>query len=76
MFFSYLYAVGAEGQAWLSKTVIVLDVLSYLESVIGPTMIVHEKTLKTKVLRWLENAILIMVFANTILHNRANLLVL
>ena len=30
-----------------------------------------EKVFKTKVFRWLENAIIILIFANTISHKRA-----
>ena len=45
----------------------VLDILFYPESTKGPTMIeLEEKIFKTKVLRWLENAILTLDFANTV----------
>ena len=45
----------------------VIYILSYPESIIGPTMVgLGETIFKIKVLRWLENAVLILVFANTL----------
>ena len=44
-----------------------IDILSYPESTVGPTMAgVGEKIFKTKVLRRLESANLRLVFANTV----------
>ena len=54
----------------------VLDILSYPLSTVGPIMIVPgEKIFKIKALRWLGNAILRLVFAHTVFHKRAILLI-
>jgi len=48
----------------------------FLVYVIGPTMVgLGEKISKIKVLRWLENAILNLVFANIVFDKRAMLMI-
>ena len=55
---SFQHTVGAVGQAWLSNTFNVLDILSYPVSIMGPTMVRPEETLfKIKFPRCLENAV-------------------
>ena len=45
----------------------VFDIISCPESTTGPTMVgLEDEIFKTKVVRWLENAILILNFANTV----------
>ena len=57
-YFSFQHAVGAVGQAWLSKTFSVLGILSYLVSIMGSTTVRPGGNIfKTKVLRRLENVI-------------------
>ena len=47
----------------------------FLVSVIGPTRVgPAERIFKIKALRWLENAILRLVFANAVLHKTPILL--
>ena len=62
MFFGCLQAVGAERQAWSSNIFNVPD--NHPLSGIGPTMVDSENISSIEVIRWLENAILNLVFAN------------
>ena len=66
----YLRAVGAEGQAWLVNASLVPV------SIKGPTIFrPGEKIFKIKLLRKLENAILRLIFANTVFYKRAILVI-
>ena len=53
----------------------VLHILSYPESTVGPTMVGSYEQFSKKALRWLENAIFRLVFANIVFHKRGILLV-
>ena len=68
--------MGAGGQAWVSKTCSVLDTLPYSVSTI---LTAHgwgrRKKFETKALRWLENVILGLAFANTIFYKSTILLI-
>ena len=67
--------MGAGGQAWVSKTGNALDTLPYFVSTIGLTMMGLEKKFEMKAVRWLANAILGLVFANTVFHKGDILLI-
>ena len=60
--------MGAGGQAWVAKTRSVLDTLPYSLSTILTPHGWAEKLFEIKALRWLENAILGLVFANTVFY--------
>jgi len=59
------------GQAWLSNILF----SSIHMATIGPTMVGPKETFKIKVFGLLENAILGLVFANTVFYKRATLLI-
>ena len=44
----------------------VIDILSHLDSIVWPTMVGLVKRIFKMVLRWLENASLLFIFANTL----------
>ena len=66
---------GEEGQAWLLKTFHVIDILPYLESSIGLTIVGPGKNFKMKALGRLENAVLKLVFSNMVFRKRSILLI-
>ena len=52
-----------------------LDILSFPVSIVGFTVVEPAEIFKMKVLRRLTNAILMLVFANIALHERAMLII-
>ena len=68
--------MGAGGQAWVAKTRSVLDTLSYsVSTILTPHGWGKRKKFEMKALRWLEYAILGLVFANTVFYKRDILLI-
>ena len=68
--------MGAGGQAWVAKTRSVLDTLPYsVSTMLTPHGWGRRKKFEIKALRWLENAILGLVFANTVFYKSTILLV-
>ena len=68
--------MGPGDQACVSKTCNVLDVLLYsLSTTEAPAVGAGGKCVKMKALRWQENGILKLVFADTVLNKGAILLI-
>ena len=68
--------MGAGGQAWVANTFSVLDTLPYSAStILTPHGWGRRKKFEIKALRWLENAILGLVFANTVFYKSTILLI-
>ena len=66
----------AGGQEWVSKTCSVLDTLPYsVSTILTPHGWDRRKKFEIKALIWLENAILGMVFANTVFYKSTILLI-
>ena len=61
--------MGAGGQAWVANTCSVFDTLPYsVSTVLTPHGWSRRKKFEIKALRWLEKAILGLVFANTVCY--------
>ena len=68
--------MGAGGQAWVAKTRSVLDTLPYsVSAILTPHGWGRRKKFEIKAVRWQENAILGLVFANTVFYKSTLLLV-
>ena len=73
--------MGAGGQAWVAKTCSVLDTLPYSVSSsfssrsFDSPWLGRRKKFEIKALRWLEIAILGLVFANTVFYKSTILLI-
>ena len=68
--------MGAGGQAWVENTCSVLDTLPYsVSTVVTPHGWGRRKKFEIKALRWLENAILGLVFAYTVCYKSVILLI-
>ena len=68
--------MGAGGQAWVANTCSVLDTLPYsVSAVLTSHGWSKRKKFEIKALRWLENAILGLVFANTVCYKSIIILI-